>query len=122
MNVENFIGGILLYFWLVTEGKLWIRKIMKRSLKVISFRINAILIHTKLLLNDTNITMIKKICQFFLIACVSKHPKNTFVAYFRIFLKHDLVGPSKKLENVRQNYFLDVLSQPLLFHFGRLGY
>ena len=34
LNVDNFIGGILLYFWLLHEGEQWIRAIMKKSLKV----------------------------------------------------------------------------------------
>ena len=34
LNVDNFIGGILLYFWLLHEGEQWIRAIMERSLKV----------------------------------------------------------------------------------------
>ena len=35
--VDNFTGGIVLYFWLIIEGELWIRNIIKKALKVILF-------------------------------------------------------------------------------------
>ena len=35
-RVDQFAGGIVLYFWILTEGDQWIRNIVKKSLKVIA--------------------------------------------------------------------------------------
>ena len=32
---DNFIGGLVLYFWLFIEGETWIKTIIKKSLKVL---------------------------------------------------------------------------------------
>src|SRR5690606_34465634 len=34
LYIDKFLGGIVLYFWLVVEGELWLKKILKKSLKV----------------------------------------------------------------------------------------
>src|SRR5690606_17021763 len=34
LHVDKFPGGIVLYFWLVVEGEVWLKKILKKSLKV----------------------------------------------------------------------------------------
>ena len=33
-SVDNFLGGILLYFWLIVEGEQWIRRLIKQALQV----------------------------------------------------------------------------------------
>ena len=32
--IDNFLGGIVLYFWLIVEGSPWIRRLIKNALQV----------------------------------------------------------------------------------------
>ena len=33
--VDAFTGGLVLYFWLIVDGEVWIRNIIKKALKVV---------------------------------------------------------------------------------------
>ena len=135
LNVDNFIGGLLLYFWLLHEGEQWIRAIMKRSLKVtidyIYSNVEILLLHKRRCCDTSKYaakvffgcfvaTSLRNFRRIFYVVGVPKHPKNTFAACFRTCWGATVGSPSKKVENVRQKYFLDVLTHSLLFHFGRL--